>query len=124
VVSRLKLFYSLHNPDKVKDASIMALQWAGKEELLDRACRERYGAGPLSGGLRRTVTPGPLDGLDAEEVAEVFELIDANLPQGLKGRRSSRQLETRPSQLAADLDEVNRWVALVDSWSLLWRWRT
>jgi hypothetical protein len=47
VAARLRLFYSLYNPDNVKYAAILATEFKGREDDLERECLHKYGASPF-----------------------------------------------------------------------------
>jgi hypothetical protein len=47
VAARLRLFYSRYNPDNVKYAAILATEFKGREDDLERECLHKYGASPF-----------------------------------------------------------------------------
>ena len=47
VAARLRLFYSRYNPDNVKYAAILASEFKGREDDLERECLHKYGASPF-----------------------------------------------------------------------------
>ncbi|KAM3575446.1 hypothetical protein VYU27_002669 [Nannochloropsis oceanica] len=47
VAARLRLFYSLYNPDNVKYAAILATEFKGREDDLERECLHKYGTSPF-----------------------------------------------------------------------------
>lgn len=74
VAARLRLFYSRHNPENVKYASILAAEFKGREDALERECLRKYGASPFDSWSSSAAAAGGGSGSSHEGTAPAASL--------------------------------------------------
>lgn len=81
VAARLRLFYSRHNPQNIKYATLLADEFQGRESELEHECLRKYNASPFDDRNKkeRDNSKSPrkylYDSLPEAEKEEIFQLI-------------------------------------------------